>query len=275
MSLCNFNLRLECLTLMLEYLIFTEKQESFCSLNLQIVGAQADWLICDGRIFAFLCLFSVHFAAAGSTDCTSGLTMKHKMQIEERAAAAEKAKAGPAAAALCSRHVAKSAARPEMALRHSSARPETGGLRSSVRKYSSTTNLSRGESPLQSRWARGALALTCYWSDVALLCLATPDFQGAAPPTPRRPSFHILKVGTYCAHAQPGVSTFQKSRTICHLILLNLIFFKARCALSHICTALVHTFEECAQFHSKESWWAQSHFYLRALRILQKGQNRK
>jgi hypothetical protein len=115
--------------------------------------------------------------------------MKHKMQIEERAAAAEKAKAGPAAAAPCSRHVAKSAARPEMALRHSSARPETGGLRSSVRKYSSTTNLSRGESPLQSRWARGALALTCYGA----IMFSHSRFSRSSPPPPGGPRFIFLK----------------------------------------------------------------------------------
>jgi hypothetical protein len=62
------------------------------------------------------------------------------MQIEERAT--KKAKQVTAAAAgggRCGRHADSSAARPEMA------------LRSSARKYNSTTDLSRGQSPQQSR----------------------------------------------------------------------------------------------------------------------------
>jgi hypothetical protein len=61
------------------------------------------------------------------------------MQIEERAT--EKAKQVTAAAAggRCGRHADSSATRPEMA------------PRSSARKYNSTTDLSRGQSPQQSR----------------------------------------------------------------------------------------------------------------------------
>ncbi len=61
------------------------------------------------------------------------------MQIEERGATEKAKQVTAAAGGRCGRHVDSSAARPEMA------------LRSSARKYNSTTDLSRGQSPQQSR----------------------------------------------------------------------------------------------------------------------------